>query len=107
VGLISALYPVFKFAITFRQSLGDDTRAAWHSNRPLKKNSFASMEFVHVPRDSWHHTMKARDTIKTRRVSKRRSQRETRQGGPLRQPHTELDKFHAPTFQHRDEQSTL
>jgi hypothetical protein len=29
------------------------------------------MEFVRAPRDSWHHTMKARDTLKTRRASKR------------------------------------
>jgi hypothetical protein len=29
------------------------------------------MEFVHAPRDSWHHTMKARDTLKTRRASER------------------------------------
>jgi len=32
VGLTSALYPVFKFAIAFRQSLGDDIRTARRSN---------------------------------------------------------------------------
>jgi hypothetical protein len=58
VGLVGALYSIFKFAIALRQSFGDDIRAAGQMKGVLKKYSLTNLEFMFGHR-----------TVRTRKLS--------------------------------------